>query len=137
MRGKYLDVNSKSDSQGQHVGFTNKVKGPYNEHQKWDVVYKDESYKHTYRKKEYVPEYGFHNHRHFHIVTALPSRRYVELIGGNNIALKVSNGRSQQVWYFDWVTKTLKSKSNNQSLTIVSSGSSNKLNCSGTNSLWY
>jgi len=138
MKGKYLDVNSKTDAQGQHVGFTNKVTGAWNDHQKWSIVYKDDtSYKHTYAKKEYVAEFGFHNHRDFHIVTALPSRRYAELIAGNNLALKVSNGRKGQVWYFDWTTKTLKSKSNNQSLSIVSSGASNKLNCAGTNGYWY
>jgi hypothetical protein len=78
----------------------------------WKIVYKDEDEPTDYKKGDFVKGFGFNNLDHFHIVTALPSRRYIETLGAK-LSLKVSNGRNQQIWYFDWKSRSIKNKSNN------------------------
>jgi len=86
------------------------------------------------KKGEFSDEYGMYVEEDFHIVTQLPSNRYLDLIG-NNVVIKTPNGFSSQVWFFDYKTKTIKSKrSTNMSLDIRSA---NNLIVSGTNSQWY
>jgi hypothetical protein len=102
----------------------------------WKIVYKDEDDTEDYKKGDFVKEYGFKNLETFHIVTALPSRRYLEIVGAD-ARLKTSNGRNQQIWYFDWKTRTIKSKSNNQALEIDGSGAQTGLGIAGVNSQWW
>jgi hypothetical protein len=70
----------------------------------------------------------------FHLVSELPSNRYLDLVG-NNAVIKTPNGFPSQVFYFDYKTKTIKSRrSTNMSLDIRSV---NNLIVAGTNSAHY
>lgn len=51
--------------------------------------------------------------------------------------MKTANGRSSQKFYFDYKTKTIKSKANNYSFNIASAGGSSNMQLAGTNSQWY
>jgi hypothetical protein len=73
----------------------------------------------------------------------LPSGRYLELIaaGPNNTqyVLKVSNGRKSQRFYFDFKTKTLKTRAQHYSMTRSSNGGSKDIRGAnvGVNSHWW
>jgi hypothetical protein len=67
----------------------------------------------------------------------MKSNRYLEVIDNKDIVIKTPNGNKGQMWYFDQVSKTVKSKLNNKSFDIVSSGSSDKFQVSTTNSGWW
>lgn len=71
--------------------------------------------------------------RPFHIVTALKSNRYLDVIS-NRAAIKTPNGRDSQLWVFDYKTRTIKSKANNYSLDMRSTSS---VYAYATNSQWY
>jgi len=55
----------------------------------------------------------------------------------NNNVVKTPNGRATQKFYFDYKTRTIKSKANNYSFNIASAGRSANMQLAGTNSLWY
>jgi len=70
----------------------------------------------------------------FHLVSELPSNRYLDLVS-NNAVIKTPNGFPSQVFYFDYKTKTIKSRrSTNMSLDIRTVSS---LIVAGTNSAHY
>jgi hypothetical protein len=48
--------------------------------------------------------------------------RYLDLINNRNMVIKTPNGRKTQIWYFDQRTLTIKTRLNNQSFDIKSSG---------------
>jgi hypothetical protein len=65
------------------------------------------------KKGELNEQFGLFVQRDFYIVSALPSGRYLDLINNRNAVLKTSNGRRTQKWYFDQVSKTIKTRLNN------------------------
>jgi hypothetical protein len=68
-------------------------------------------------------KFGFYVERDFHIVSALGKNKYLDLDNSNRYAvIKTSNGRKQQVWYFDQRSLTVKTRYNNRSLDIYNSG---------------
>jgi hypothetical protein len=70
----------------------------------------------------------------FHLVTEMSSHRYLDLVG-NNAVIKTPNGFPSQVFYFDYKTKTIKSRrSTNLSLDIRTVSN---LIVAGTNSAHY
>jgi len=66
----------------------------------------------------------------------MPSGRYLDLVG-RDFAIKTRNGRNTQVWYFHQQSLTIKSKSNNQSWDIKSSGATKYIQVWSTNSGWW
>jgi len=67
--------------------------------QQWDIVYVDE-WKGEPKKGELNKDFGLYVERDFHVVSEMADGRYVDLINNRNFALKTSNGRKSQVWYF-------------------------------------
>lgn len=73
----------------------------------------------------------------------MPSGRYLELLdkGPNNTqyVIKVSNGRKGQRFYFDYKTKTIKTRSQNHSIQRAKNGASNEITGVnvGVNSEWW
>jgi len=43
----------------------------------------------------------------FYIVSALPSRRYIDVVK-NNLVIKTPNGRASQKWFFDYKSRTIR-----------------------------
>ena len=91
--------------------------------QQWDVVYADE-WKGEPVKGELNEDFGMYVERDFYIVSQMSGRRYLDLINNRNMVIKTSNGRKTQIWYFDQKSLTVKTRLNNQSWDIKSSGKS-------------
>jgi len=58
-------------------------------------------------KGQFNRHFGLYVERPFHIVSQLPSHRYLDL-NGNNAGINAPNGSQSQVWFFDGKTKTIK-----------------------------
>jgi len=76
--------------------------------QRWVIKYLD-SDNYEEKTKGLNKEYGLHINRPFYIVSKLPMKRVVEVIGGRNLQLKdrQTNKKSQQ-FVFDITTKTIR-----------------------------
>jgi len=130
--GKVMDVTGKRDAENQNIHMYNKH-GQTN--QQWDVVYADE-WKGEPTKGQLNKDYGLYVLRDFHIVSRLGRGRYLDLIG-RNFVIKTPNGRKTQVWYFHQQSLTIRSRSNNQSWDIKSSGKTSNMQVWSTNSNWW
>jgi hypothetical protein len=125
---KTWDIAGGKDADGTNVIVYTKNTGGS---QKWTIVYVDEDKKDA-GKGELAEDFGLYVERPFHIVSQMSSNRYVDLIS-NRLVIKTPNGRDSQVWYFDYKSSTIKSKTNNQSIDMRN----NYLYIYGTNSQWY
>lgn len=76
--------------------------------QKWDLIYQDKAPK-ALKKGDFSSIHGMFIERDFYMVSALPMRRKLTMIG-QNATIKTSNGQTTQVFYFDWKTRGIKSK---------------------------
>jgi hypothetical protein len=65
------------------------------------------------------------------------SGRYLDLINNRNMVIKTRNGRKTQQWYFHQQSLTIKTRYNNQSWDIRSSGKTNDMQVWSTNSGWF
>jgi hypothetical protein len=82
-------------------------------------------------------EFGMIVERDFYIVSQLSDNRYLDLINNRNMVIKTSNGRNTQRWYFHQQTLTIRTRLNNQSFDIKSSGKTNNMQIWSTNSRWF
>jgi hypothetical protein len=89
------------------------------------------------QKGELNEKFGLYVERPFHIVSQLPENRYLDLINNRNMVIKTSNGRNSQVWYFHQLSLTIRTKYNNQSFDIKSSGKTKNMQIWSTNSGWW
>ena len=122
-QGKVMDINGNIDTENRNIEMHNKH-GRIN--QQWDLIYADE-YPAEPKKGELNKEFGLYVERDFYIVSQMSSKRYMEVIDNRNIVIKLSNGNKGQKWYFHQPTKTIKTRINNQSWDIKSSGKTNNL----------
>lgn len=87
-RGSVVDVQGGNDNENANVWNYDVNRTPA---QRWSIRYLDE-----YRdpvKGEVGPGWGFKIDTDFYIISAMASRRYLDLIG-NNAAIKTPNGRT-------------------------------------------
>jgi len=57
----------------------------------------------------------------FYIVSMEGEKRFVDVYDNTNLAIKTKNGRKSQMWYFDGVSKTIKTRiDNSRSMDIRS-----------------
>jgi len=134
--GKALNIDGNIDAENRNINIHNKH-GKIN--QQWDLVYVDQ-YPDEPTKGQLNKNFGFFVDRDFHIVSELRSHRYLEVFNGNNgqqPSIKTANGNKGQLWWFDQVSKTVKSRISNRSFDIRSSGKSNLLQLYNTNSGWW
>jgi len=75
---------------------------------KWDIVYAKDMPK-DLKNGEYDEDFGFYVNKDFYIVSQMTRGRYVDLVG-NDVKLKISNGRTSQKWFFDKKKKTIQSR---------------------------
>jgi hypothetical protein len=132
-RGKVMDVHGGLDHENRNIIVWNKH-GKIN--QQWDVVYVDE-YPDEPTKGELNEDFGLYVERPFYIVSQMPDNRYLDLINNRNMVIKTPNGRNTQIWYFDQKSLTIKTKLNNQSWDIRSSGRTSDMQIWSTNSGWW
>jgi hypothetical protein len=132
-KGKAFDVTGGVDDENRNILAWRKHNGL---NQQWDIVYADE-YPEEPKKGEMAEDFGLYVQRPFYIVSELNSHRYLDLINNRNMVIKTKNGRSTQVWYFDYRSWTIKTKLNNQSWDIQNSGRTNNMQIWSTNSGWF
>jgi hypothetical protein len=132
-KGKVLEVVGKLDGENRNIGVNKQM----NEiHQQWDIVYADE-WKGEPKKGELNKRFGLYVERDFYIVSTLPDKRYLDLINNRNMVIKIPNGRRTQVWYFHQQSLTIRTRYNNQSFDIKSSGRTQDMQIWSTNSGWF
>jgi adenylate kinase family enzyme len=82
-------------------------------------------------------DFGFKINEPFYIVSRLPMNRVAEVVGGRNIVLKTLDAnrkRQEQMFVFDNVSKTIKSK-RYMDRSLNTAG--NNLDMRTTNSRWF
>jgi hypothetical protein len=82
-------------------------------------------------------QFGLYVERDFYVVSTMPGNRYLDLINNRNMVIKTPNGRWTQVWYFHQLSKTIRTRYNNQSWDIKSAGRTNNMQIWSTNSGWF
>jgi hypothetical protein len=75
----------------------------------WDIVYTD-NIPEGYADGEFNAKWGFIIGKPFHIISVIGEKRMVDVYDNTNLALKTRNTRKSQLWFFDGVTKTIKTK---------------------------
>jgi hypothetical protein len=75
--------------------------------QKWRVIYID-TLKADPVKGKLNPKYGFKVNTDFYLQTALPSGRYLTRMDKNAFAIKIRNGSTGQIYFFDQKSKTIR-----------------------------
>jgi hypothetical protein len=128
-----MDVSQARDRENQNIHMWKKHGGL---NQQWDVVYADEYPKEPV-KGELNKQFGLYVERPFYIISEMKEHRYLEVINNRQMAIKTRNGRNTQVWYFDQRSLTIKTKLNNQSFDIRSSGKTRDMQIWSTNSGWW
>jgi hypothetical protein len=117
-KGKVFSVSGGLDTEQRNIVVENRNDKV---HQRWRVVYVDE-YEREPVKGELNKKFGLYVERDFYVVSALPDKRYLDLINNRNMVIKIPNGRRTQVWYFHQQSLTIRTRYNNQSFDIKSSG---------------
>lgn len=131
-KGKYLDAGN-TDREGENTIVANRSG---KKQQKWEVIYVSSMKKEN--MQGYNANFGFYKGRQFYLVSKLPMSRVLEVQGGRNLYLKMRTNRSTQKFYFDQITKTIKSVAySSKSLDIQNSGNSNNLQIWNTNARWF
>jgi hypothetical protein len=128
-----MDVHGGQDTENRNIIVWNKHKGL---NQQWDVVYADEMPEDP-KKGELNKEFGLYVERPFYIISELSSHRYLDLINNRNMVIKTRNARKTQTWWFDQKSLTIRTKLNNQSWDIKSSGKTTNMQIWSTNSGWW
>jgi len=131
--GRVMDVQSSIDTENRNIQMNtrnNKLS------QQWDLIYVDQ-YPEEPTKGQLNKDFGLYVQRDFRVISDLPKHRYLEVINNRNMVIKTSNGNKGQTWYFDQYSKTIKSRLNNKSWDIISSGRSNQFQVYNTNSGWW
>jgi hypothetical protein len=132
-KGKVMDVSGNKDNENQNIIMYKKHGGL---NQQWDLVYVDD-YEAEPTKGQLNKKFGLYVERPFYIISELAEHRYLDLINNRNMVIKTQNGRKTQTWYFDQRSKTIKTRLNNQSFDIQSSGKTNNMQIWSTNSGWW
>lgn len=88
--------------------------------QRWELIYVDQYTKDPVAG-ELNRDYGLRVKTDFHIVSELPSRRYLTNLA-NNVVIKTPNGRDDQVFYFDQQSRTIRNKAGNNAIHQQSNG---------------
>jgi hypothetical protein len=131
--GKVADVSGGVDAENRNIIMHGKH-GKIN--QQWEIVYVDE-WDGEPTKGEWSPDFGMFVERDFHIVSQLKSNKYLDIPDNRNFVIKTRNGRKTQTWYFDQKTRTIKTRYNNQSWDMKTSGKTNDMQVWSTNSGWW
>ena len=118
-----MDVQGGQDTENRNIIVWNKH-GKVN--QQWDIIYADQ-WKRDPIKGELNKDFGMYVERSFYVITRMGSGRYLDLINNRNFVIKTKNGRRTQLWYFDQRSLTIKTRLNNQSWDIKSSGRTNEM----------
>jgi hypothetical protein len=131
--GKVMHVQGDIDTESRYI-YSGKKKNHVS--QQWTIIYADQ-WKRDPRKGELNKRFGFYVDRTFHIVSQLRGRRYIDIVSSTQVVIKTRNGRKSQDWWFDQKSLTIKTRVNNYSIEITSSGNGKYLRTYSTSSRWW
>ena len=100
--GKVLDVSGNKDYEGQSVIVWKRHNG---RNQRWSILYTDDAKPDA--KKGKNRRFNFYINRPFYIVSKLPMRRVIEVVGGRNLVIRTRSTRNTQKFVFDQKSKTI------------------------------
>jgi hypothetical protein len=103
-KGKVLDSAGHRDRQYNNVGAYRLHNGL---NQQWDIVYADEMPSPP-KRGELNTDFNLFVERPFYVVSGLPRKRYLDLIGRRMVIKTPATNRQTQLWWFDQKTKTIK-----------------------------
>jgi len=132
-KGKVVSVDGGKDGENKNLVMESRNGQVY---QRWRVVYVDE-YEKEPTKGQLNKKFGLYVERDFYVVSALGTKRYLDLINNRNMVIKTPNGRKTQVWYFHQQSMTIRTRYNNQSWDIKNAGKTNDMQIWSTNSGWF
>jgi len=127
-----MDVQGNHDSENRNVLMWNRHNGL---NQQWDIIYVKDMPAEP-KKGEWNKDFNFMVDTTFHVVSKMAQGRYLDILG-RNLVIKTRNSRKTQDFYFHQPSKTVRSRNNNQSFDIVSSGRSTNMQVWSTNSGWW
>lgn len=128
-----LDVSGNRDAEGQNVIVWKKHNGL---NQRWKILYLDE--KKEEPTKGLDEDSGLYRNRPFYITSRLPDHRVLTVSGKNLSITKRTNGNQAQLFYFDHLTRTVKSQQyKGRSIAIQSKGRHQNLQVWDTNARWW
>jgi hypothetical protein len=130
--GKVMHVQGDLDTESRYI-YSSKRKNHAS--QQWTIVYADQ-WKRDPKKGELNTRFGLYVERDFYVVSRLGSGKYLDLISNKHV-IKTRNGRKTQTWYFHQQSLSIRSRSNNYSWNIQSSGNSKDIVVTSTNSNWW
>jgi len=130
---RVLDVAGGRDAEGQNVLVWKRHNGL---NQRWNILYLDE--KKEEPTKGLDDDSGLYRNRPFYIVSRLPAKRAITVTGHNLVIRKMKRDDTSQLFYFDHLTRTIKSQQfKGKSIDIQSSGRGNNLQIWKTNARWW
>jgi hypothetical protein len=112
-----MDVSNGYDDENRDIVMY-KQHGKIN--QQWDLVELSD-WKQDPKKNEMNRDFGFKVDKDFHVVSTLGKGKYLDYLS-RNLVIKTQNGKRTQLWYFHQVSRTIRSRNNNQSFDIYNSG---------------
>lgn len=131
---KVLDVSGGHDKEGNNVITWSKHNGS---NQKWKIVYLDE--KDDEPTKGLDQDSGLYRNRPFYLISRLPKRRALTVASGRYLRITdKKKDNAHQIFYFDHLTRTVKSKAyTGKSISIPNRGRNNALDIESTNARWW
>jgi len=129
-----LDIHGGKDKEGNTVITWNRHNGA---NQKWKILYLDE--------KDEEPttgldeDSGLYRNRPFYLISRLPKHRALTVSHGRYLRIVDKKKDNQhQIFYFDHLTRTVKSKAyTGKSISIPNKGRNNALDVETTNARWW
>lgn len=115
---KVLDVQANRDAEGQNVLAWARHDGL---NQRWKILYLDE--KKEEPTKGIDKDAGLYRNRPFYITSKMGGKRVITLKGNNLVMQSKGQNNEGQLWYFDHLTRTIKSQQfKGKSIDISNSG---------------
>jgi hypothetical protein len=131
---RVLDVHGGNDKEGQIVFKYGRHNGA---NQKWEILYLDEKDKEPETGLD--EDSGLYRNRPFYLISRLPKHRALTVSHGRY--LRISDKKKDnphQIFYFDHLTRTVKSKAYTaKSWSIPNRGRNNALDIETTNARWW
>lgn len=130
---KVLDVTGNRDTEGNNVIVWKRHNGL---NQRWKIMYLDEMKPEPTKGMD--QDSGLYRNRPFYMVSRLPAHRVATVAGRNLTITKKKDGNESQLFYFDHLTRTIKSKQyKGRSVDIQSSGRGRSVQIYNTNARWW
>lgn len=131
---KVFDVAGGADKEGNDVIVWGRHNGM---NQRWRIIYLDE--KAAEPTTGVDEDSGLYRNRPFYIISRLAKHRALTVKHASQLRItKKTKDAASQLFYFDHLTRTIKSKQyTGKSISIPSSGRANGCNIENTNARWW